>query len=400
MKDVPLDMSTKEYNLGQIAAAYDMARAVNAVQMRRVDAIRALVQGHNIDESNSAIFIDAMRALFDGRVYKMALGLEAVAYCVDRITESDGIDGRRRALAAYLANIEYYERNEERRTGRSRIRREHRALYRRLIEVGGRGSADLDGVVDVDSEVSETSGTRQNAPWSRDELILALDLYMRHRAAPPAKDAPEIQELSDVLNNLGAVLGQRTSGTYRNENGVYMKLMNFRRLDPQYTADGKKGLSRGNKDEAFVWSEFAGNPVRLAEVAQFIRANVTKHANDSDLAGPEEPSIEEAEEGRVATRVHRYRERDRRLVEKVKSQALKKHGRLFCVACNFDFSKQYGDAGAGIIDVHHTKPVHTMQPGEKTKVSDLVLLCSNCHRVVHSRRKWLTVEELRSALRE
>lgn len=239
---------------------------------------------------------------------------------------------------------------------------------------------------------------QRNMPWSRDELILALDLYMRHRAAPPAKDAPEILELSDALNNLGAVLGQRASGTYRNENGVYMKLMNFRRLDPQYTVDGKKGLSRGNKDEALVWNEFAGNPVRLAEVAQFIRTNITQHTNDSDLAGPEEPGIEEAEEGRVATRVHRYRERDRRLVEAVKSQALKNHGRLFCVACNFDFSEQYGDAGAGIIDVHHTKPVHTMQPGEKTKVGDLVLLCANCHRVVHSRRKWLTIEELRSAL--
>jgi 5-methylcytosine-specific restriction enzyme A len=52
---------------------------------------------------------------------------------------------------------------------------------------------------------------------------------------------------------------------------------------------------------------------------------------------------------------------------------------------------------AGLIDVHHTKPVHTMQLGEKTKVLDLALLCPNCHRVVHSKRQWLTIDQVRKA---
>jgi len=244
----------------------------------------------------------------------------------------------------------------------------------------------------------EEKKAKRNAIWSRDELILALDLYMRHRASPPAKDSPEIEDLSEVLNQLGAVLGQRTSGTYRNTNGVYMKLMNFRRFDSDYTTEGKTGLTRGNQDEARVWDQFAGDPVRLAEVARFIRQGITEHRTDEDLAGPDEPGIEEAEEGKVATRVHRYRERDRRLVAEARAQAMKKHGRLVCAACSFDFSKQYGEVGADIIDVHHTKPVHTMEPGEKTKVADLVLLCSNCHRVVHSRRKWLSVEQVKAAV--
>lgn len=246
--------------------------------------------------------------------------------------------------------------------------------------------------------VVEEKRARRNAVWSRDELILALDLYMRHRASPPGKDSPEIAELSETLNQLGAVLGQRATGTYRNTNGVYMKLMNFRRFDPDYTSDGKTGLTRGNQDEARVWDQFAGDPLRLAEVARFIRQGISDHRTDEGLAGPDEPGIEEAEEGKVATRVHRFRERDRRLVEEAKVQALKTHGRLFCVACGFDFSKRYGDVGANIIDVHHTRPVHAMKPGEKTKVVDLALLCSNCHRVVHSRRKWLTIDQVKAAL--
>lgn len=245
--------------------------------------------------------------------------------------------------------------------------------------------------------VIEEGKAKRNAIWSRDELILALDLYMQHRTSPPGKDSPEIRELSEVLNHLGAVLRQRTCATYRNENGVYMKLMNFRRLDPDYVAEGKTGLTRGNQDEVRVWDQFSSDPARLSEVARFIRQGITEHLEDEDLTGPDEPGIEEAEEGKVATRMHRYRERDRRLVVEAKAQAMKEQGRLACAACGFDFSKRYGELGTNIIDVHHTKPVHTMEPGEKTKVADLVLLCSNCHRVVHSRRTWLSVEQVKAA---
>lgn len=244
-----------------------------------------------------------------------------------------------------------------------------------------------------------SQSTNRNERWGRDELILALHLYMTHRERPLQKGAPEIAALSHLLNQLGAVLGQRSTTTYRNENGVYMKLMNFRNRDPQYKAEGKVGLTRGNKDEEEVWNEFARNPERLAEAASFIRDNIQAHTDDADLSGPDEPEISEAEEGKLATRVHRYRERDRGLVEKAKSAALQKYGRLFCAACDFDFVKRYGNTGEGVIDVHHTKPVHTMQPGDKTKVTDLVLLCSNCHRIVHSRRRWLTVDEVKAMLR-
>src|SRR5436305_2081398 len=54
--------------------------------------------------------------------------------------------------------------------------------------------------------------------------------------------------------------------------GSIMKLMNFRRLDPEYTAEGKKGLTRGAKADEEVWAEFAGAPDRCRKVAQAIIA--------------------------------------------------------------------------------------------------------------------------------
>ena len=61
------------------------------------------------------------------------------------------------------------------------------------------------------------------------------------------------------------------SGDFRNPNGVYMKMMNFRRFDPEYTRQGRVGLTRGNKGEGLVWDEFAGDKPRLAKVAAAIR---------------------------------------------------------------------------------------------------------------------------------
>lgn len=248
-------------------------------------------------------------------------------------------------------------------------------------------------MIDSDGKPSPQS----NPAWARDELILALDLYLKHRDSLPSKSHPEVQALSQLLGRIGKALGLGESDSFRNENGVYMKLGNFRRWDPEYIKDGKTGLAKGNKDEGLVWDEFATAPAKLAAVVAAIRGTVESSTPEAHaLEGADEPDIVEAEEGKVLTRLHRLRERSRSLVNAKKKAVLQKHGRLQCEACNFDFVEAYGPAGDGIIDVHHTKPVHTLKPGEKTKLSELALLCANCHRIIHSTRKWLSVEQVRA----
>ena len=260
-------------------------------------------------------------------------------------------------------------------------------------------STELETKVATGLESLAAAPKPRNATWSRDELILALQLYVSHRKSPLGKDSVEVKKLSICLNKMNATLGQSTSETFRNTNGVYMKMMNFRRFDPDYIARGKVGLTRGNKDEELVWLQFAHDPIQLDRVASAIRLAL-EQAPHEQLKGNDEPGIQEAQEGRVLTRLHRYRERNRAIVEERKKLALKTLGYLACEACGFDFSTVYGNAGNGLIDVHHTKPVHTLTEGEKTKLEDLALLCANCHRVVHSSRKWLTVHEVRLAFQK
>jgi 5-methylcytosine-specific restriction enzyme A len=237
----------------------------------------------------------------------------------------------------------------------------------------------------------------KNPTWSRDELILALDLYARFKGNPPGKGSSAVVELSNVLNEMGAQIANRASD-FRNPNGVYMKVMNFRRFDPFYISQDKRGLQRGGKLEQEVWDYFAENPNELANTAKTI-SQIVKQRQIPIPSQDEDDEFVEAEEGRILTRLHRSRERSRELIIRKKESSLKEHGRLQCEACSFDFEATYGARGSGFIEAHHTKPLHTLSPGNKTRLEDLALLCSNCHRMVHARRPWLTVEELKQTIR-
>ena len=50
------------------------------------------------------------------------------------------------------------------------------------------------------------------------------------------------------------------------------------------------------------------------------------------------------------------------------------------------------------IKCHHTKPISKMKIDEKTKLDDLSLLCPNCHRIVHNKKPWLSIDKLKNIL--
>jgi len=100
-----------------------------------------------------------------------------------------------------------------------------------------------------------------------------------------------------------------------------------------------------------------------------------------------------ASEGRAMERHHLVRERDPTLRAHKIAAARRTTGRVACEACGFDFAQTYGPRGEDFIECHHRVPLHEIGPSWTT-LSDLVLLCSNCHRIIHRKRPWLSFEEL------
>ena len=239
-------------------------------------------------------------------------------------------------------------------------------------------------------------GPDRNPDWDRDELVLALALYATNPASPPRKESREVLHLSNLLKQMQQLKGEASEGTFRNPNGIYLKMMNFRALDPVFTTVGKKGMDRGGALERVVWDEYQGDPKKLVSDAEAI-----KHAISNGIALAvghlAEDEDYEGAEGGLRLRVHRTYERDPKLIKKKKSAA-RAAGKLSCEVCSFVFAEAYGELGIDYIEVHHTKPVHQMKEGEKTKLKDLVLLCSNCHRMAHKGKPLATVDQLKRAL--
>lgn len=81
------------------------------------------------------------------------------------------------------------------------------------------------------------------------------------------------------------------------------------------------------------------------------------------------------EEGRIRLSIHTRRERNRILVS-----AAKKGVPWLCDICGIDFDKIYGTP---YIEAHHKQPLESVNISTETKISDLALLCPNCHKAVH-----------------
>ena len=79
-----------------------------------------------------------------------------------------------------------------------------------------------------------------------------------------------------------------------------------------------------------------------------------------------------------------------------RTEAIRIHG-LTCVVCGFNFEDFYGPWGVGYAEVHHVLPLsNTRNERETNPEKDLVVLCSNCHRIIHHfRNHTLTPDELK-----
>ena len=135
------------------------------------------------------------------------------------------------------------------------------------------------------------AGSRRNPPWAVDELVLALDLYLRCGLLDDTD--PRTIELSEVLNSLPIHTVRPDMERFRNPNGVALKLANFAAPDPNYPGTG---MTRGGRRDAEVWDRYHDRPGELAVIAQALREGATDL--NSFPAMPEEDE-DEVTEGRL-----------------------------------------------------------------------------------------------------
>ena len=237
----------------------------------------------------------------------------------------------------------------------------------------------------------EVTSSRPPA-WVRDEVILACDLVLQNNWHWLSSNDPRIHELSELLQLLPLHPPEVRGPKFRNPNGVARKTADIATWHPDYTGKPTKG---GAIDRE-VLRDFLERPDEMRAAAAAIREGAKRGLFEEIAYPPAEEESDEpaAAEGRLLERRHLARERNPKLRRRKIEEFLKTHDRLACEVCGFDFGKVYGDRGEGYIECHHAVPLHAS--GETTtRVKDLVLLCSNCHRMIHRTSPWLTPDELR-----
>jgi len=235
------------------------------------------------------------------------------------------------------------------------------------------------------SSDSTTEQPTRSPPWQWDEIVLACALVARNNWRGLGDHQPEVAELSAVLRLLSRVPAEERGPTFRNAAGVARKTADIATRHPDYTGKPTNG---GHLDPE-VLAEFLSDPERMFAQELAIRAGASEGLADAKV-----PDLDlGADEGRALERTHLRRERDPALRARKIRSVLDRGGCLACEVSGFDFGATYGPHGSGYVEVHHRTPLHSTGV-TRTRLADLALLCSNCHRMIHHRRPWLTVEDL------
>ena len=131
--------------------------------------------------------------------------------------------------------------------------------------------------------------------------------------------------------------------------------------------------------------------------------DISKYVNiysEEDIANFDQSYY--ASEGDKQLQSHYKIERSTTLIRKFKQYRAKLDKELKCEICDFSFRETYGVFGQGYIEAHHIEPISKREQSKETTFDDLILVCSNCHRMLHRKfynKEYLSIKELRQIVK-
>ena len=221
------------------------------------------------------------------------------------------------------------------------------------------------------------------ASWTRDEVILGLDVLFSNQNVTLTPRHPAIIELSALLNRLPIIHEKSRNDTFRNPDGVSSQLSRF-------VWSLKYKDKHANIGQLFfdVYTEYKDDIDELHRIAQAIRRC------ESAIQSMQYSDAVEAEgfpEGAILSHMHRNTEA--RFTEKC-GEALTE-----CEVCGIRPKGIYtGMSGSSILGKHLFVSQADFDPAAKLTAADFITVCPNCHRALHLTRPWRRRQDCESIL--
>jgi len=110
---------------------------------------------------------------------------------------------------------------------------------------------------------------KRNPVWTREEIILALDLYFSIDVRKINGKSREVIKLSKTLQSLPIHAASLRLPNFRSPDGVVFRLLCFAYLDPK---SGIKGVAESSKLDRSVFNEFSNDIPELRKEVFSIRS--------------------------------------------------------------------------------------------------------------------------------
>ncbi len=210
-----------------------------------------------------------------------------------------------------------------------------------------------------------------NAPFTRDEVILALDVLYSAGEDNLSPRSELIAGLSELLNLLPIYPKKKRPDNFRNCKGVCLQINRFK---TGYFGDGKAW----HVGSLFfqIASEFDNRYNELHLIAQAIRRNLPYYSLDSFGSALEQDGFPE---GVLLGHLHR-------MIELRDGQKIPLEER--CAVCQLEPEIIYKSCGS-LLQNHLLVPLTELDGGKKYGKDKFMTVCHNCHAALHRFRPWL-----------
>ena len=136
--------------------------------------------------------------------------------------------------------------------------------------------------------MSDMPSSNYGKPWTKDELVLAFDLYCRIPFPKTKATNPDVKAMATMLHRTPA--------------SVARKLGNFGAFDPELKKRSISGLGHGSRLDKLVWDEFHQDWNGLVLLANQITARLGRQANLPKM--PQMPGGPSERQATAKIRIH------------------------------------------------------------------------------------------------
>jgi 5-methylcytosine-specific restriction protein A len=337
-------------------------------------AARDKVGENGINKNTGRDYIYAFKGLLKGDEFKRTINAASMDYYLEHILEDYGTAQLHLSLISFMLHIEYYEGSH------SVTMHELRKVHMKYLAIIS-SKALVTDVEQILSNLRTLEGYLERGTYDEKaeaaRLIQRGTCFVAYRIEEETRFAPS-----------------RFIGYRDNDFGKY---------GYRHGTDTNNAIKKILKSEPSINSELE---TLYRDYCESIGVKYRPHGGTASnkrkywrlglpgMAIDDEQEREGYSEGRMSERMHRARERNSTVISLAKQRFREKNGRLYCEVCEFDFNEWYDE---DFIEGHHKIFVKDMPPDHKTKPEEIAMLCSNCHRMIHKRYPWPSVEEFTKA---